>query len=69
MKYLVILSLCFSLACSKSSSTPAGDPECGTIVVSGATLKTYKGTSGGCYYTNSAGNKSYVDQSNCPKCP
>ncbi len=68
MKYLAIFLLGACLSCSKSS-TPAGDPECGTIVVSGATLKTYKGTSGGCYYNNSAGNKSYVAQSYCPKCP
>jgi hypothetical protein len=42
-------------ACGKSNDS------CGTY--NGHTL--YKGPNGGCYYINSSGNKTYVNNNNC----
>jgi hypothetical protein len=64
--YLAILI--FIVCCGKStdpeptSGTGTGSSGgCGTH--SGHQL--YKGSSGGCYYINSNGNKTYVDASEC----
>lgn len=54
MKMLFIIALSISIfACKKSS--------CGYY--NGHQL--YKGSNGGCYYINSNGNKTYVDNVHC----
>jgi hypothetical protein len=55
-KIIAILILISFIACKKSGDTPCGS-------YNGHSL--YKGSSGGCYYINSSGNKEYVDRSFC----
>lgn len=62
-KYFFILLISFVLSSCDSSSDASAS--CGTKIVSGQTHQLYKGSQGGCYYINSAGNKSYVDRSDC----
>lgn len=54
---IVSFLMLFMLSCEKTGGSSA----CGTY--NGKTL--YKGSSGGCYYINSSGNKEYVDRSYC----
>jgi len=56
---LFVIATVYAASCSSSDS----DGDCGTY--NGKQL--HKGSEGGCYYTNSSGNKEYVDRSLC-KC-
>jgi len=54
--WIIYLAILISIVCCKKSSGSCGSHN-------GRTL--YKGSSGGCYYINDNGNKTYVDESEC----
>ncbi|TWW00728.1 hypothetical protein [Chitinophaga pinensis] len=56
---LFLTLIIFSLSCGKDTGTALS----GGCNYNGHPLN--KGASGGCYYTNSSGNKVYVDRSYC----
>jgi hypothetical protein len=66
VKILIItLSLGFLTSCSKDESTCDNCPSGSYQTTDGVVHNTYLGPSGGCYYINSNGNKTYVDRSYC----
>jgi hypothetical protein len=71
-KLLLISTLIFScFSCGKDNTTLEPDITSGSGGSGGCGYHNgkplYRGSSGGCYYINSSGNKAYVDASKC-KC-
>ncbi len=64
-KLFVVLFIVLFISCNKETNNNSKS-SCGYYTYSnGTTTPVYKGSNNGCYYINSNGNKTYVDDNYC----